>query len=132
MTLPVYFNPATLAPPDQDGNRLFFAAFQDQYNAPVGPNGAGRFHVVPVAVNALASFFGSNDGQLIGTVPATVSGVRFDTLQGLSNGLPLTSSGRLEIVYPGRSGGSQNFFGMASQSLGTFAVGQPFVPLVFP
>lgn len=134
LTLPVYFNPATLAPPDQDGNRLFFASFVDQYAAPVGPNGEARFNIGPVLVpvTAQASFFGATDGLLIATVPVAVPGVRFDSLQGISNGVALTSSGRLEILFPGRSGVYENFFGMASQSLGTFAVGQPFVPIDFP
>jgi len=133
LTFPVYFNPNTLSPADQDGNRLFFASFSDQYAAPVGPLGAARFNIIPDTVETQATFYDASGGAPLLVTALTVSGVRFETLQGLAGGTPFTSSGRLEITYPlaGLSD-SDNFFGMASQSLGTFAIGQRLVPTDFP
>jgi hypothetical protein len=132
LTFPVYFNPNTLSPADQDGNRLFFASFSDQYAAPVGPLGAARFNIVPDPVDTQATFYNASGGAPLLITTLTVSGVRFETLQSLAGGTPLTSSGRLEISYPfaGLSD-ADNFFGMASQSLGTFAIGQRLVPTDF-
>ncbi len=133
LTFPVYFDPNTLSPADQDGNRLFFASFSDQYAAPVGPKGALRFNIIPDPVETQATFYNASGGAPLLTTVLTVSGVRFETLQGLAGETPFTSSGRLEITYPfaGLSN-SDNFFGMASQSLGTFAIGQRLVPTDFP
>jgi hypothetical protein len=132
LTFPVYFNPNTLSPPEQDGNRLFFASFSDQYAAPVGPKGAARFNIIPDTVETQATFYSASGGDPLLATTLTVSGVRFETLQGLAGGDPFTSSGRLDITYPFEGlDDSDNFFGMASQALGTFAIGQRLVPTDF-
>ena len=132
LTFPVYFNPNTLSPADQDGNRLFFASFADRYAAPVGPQGAARFNIVPDPVETQATFYDASGGAPLLVTTLTVSGVRFETLQGLAGDTAFTSSGRFEISYPlAGLADSDNFFGMASQSLGTFAIGQRLVPTDF-
>jgi len=131
LTLPVYFNPTTLAPPEQDGNRVFLASFTDQYAAPVGPSAEARFNIVPINRSASATFFNGSTGTAILTTATPVSGVRFDTLQNLAGGATLDTAGRLELNVPAQTTGFDNFFGMASQSLGTFSVGQRLVPVDF-
>lgn len=132
LTFPVYFNPNTLSPPGVDGNRLFFASFSDQYFALLGPGGAPRFNIVPDSVDTLATFYASSGGTPLVTTTLTVSGVKLETLQGVSGNFQFPSGGRLEISYPlpGLTS-DDNFFGMASQSLGTFAIGQRLVPTDF-
>jgi hypothetical protein len=71
-------------------------------------------------------------GKASGYPRLTVSGVRFETLQSLAGATPFASSGRFEISYPlAGLTNADNFFGMASQSLGTFAIGQRLVPTDF-
>jgi hypothetical protein len=132
LTFPVYFNPNTLSPPQLDGNRLFFASFADRYFATIGPGGAPRFNITPDPVDTTATFFSSSGGAPLLVTTLTVSGVRLETLQGLAGDVQFTSGGRLDISYPlpGLTS-SDNFFGMASQSLGTFAIGQRLVPTDF-
>lgn len=132
LTFPVYFNPNTLAPPGVDGNRLFFASFSDQYFATIGPGGAPRFNIVPDPVDTQATFYSSSGGTPLLVTTLTVGGVTLETLQGISGNFQFPSGGRLEIAYPlAGLTNNDNFFGMASQSLGTFAIGQRLVPTDF-
>src|SRR5262245_26072532 len=113
LVLPVYFNPQTLEPPERDGNRVILTTFDDQYGTP--------FNVVGRSDSATAHFF-DGSGVPIATTPVTVDGVLLSNLQALAGGADvLTGSGKVFFdVDPGNG----NYFGLFSQSLGTFASGQ--------
>ena len=54
LNIPVYFDPATLAPPANDGNRILIAAFADRYD--------GAFSIAPVSTQAAVTFFRQRGG----------------------------------------------------------------------
>ena len=125
LVLPFYFDPANLSPPEFDGNRLFLAAFCDVYSAP--PGGL-FFSLRPAPGFAFDSVtFVAASGGLItakSDVPA-VGGVLSTTIQELAAPAVLTGGGKVVFELPATdSGCRRNVFGLASQSLGTFAVGQ--------
>jgi hypothetical protein len=108
----VYFNPNTLGAPENDGNRVILAEFNDQYGA--------RFDVAPLTDSPTAAFF-TNGGQQLTSQTLSVTGVLLSNLQEVSGGATFSSSGKVFLsVTPG--GG--NAFGIFSQSQGTFASGQ--------
>lgn len=130
LTLPVYFNPNTLAPADQDGNRVLLAAFNDAYGAPVGPGSSPRFNLAAITNGALVNFYNSGNGQKVVTNrPAPVTGVEFESLQSLSGNASFTSSGRLDFTLGAFNNANESFFGTSSQSLGTFAGAQRLIPV---
>lgn len=120
LMVPVHFNPQTLAPAAQDGNRVVLAAFADQYGA--------SFELAPASDDAPVVFFDSNGFEVAGG-SAAIDGVLLTDLQALAGASVLSRSGKVFIdVTPGNG----NVFGVFSQSLGTFASGQrlPAVSLV--
>lgn len=128
LTVPVYFNPQTLSPVANDGNRLYMVSFQDQYAAGVGPDGAARFNVTPQNVLVTYCFF-DQTGNLFFVDSFALSGVVFNDLQSLAGVVPLIAPGRLEFLIT--PPGGTNIFGLFSQALGTFAVGQRLPPIDF-
>jgi len=133
LTLPAYFNPETLAPPDVDGNRVLLAAFRDEYAAPVGPGNSPRFNLRSITNSSLVSFYNSGNGQRIVTNrQVSVSGVELDSLQSLAGLDSFTSGGRLELTVGAFNSAQESFFGTYSQSLGTFAGGARLVPVDIP
>jgi hypothetical protein len=113
LVLPVYFNPQTLEPPERDGNRVVLATFEDQYGTP--------FEVSGRSDSASARFFDAS-GVPIATTTVTVNGVLLSNLQEIAGGANvLNGSGK---VFFDVDPGSGNYFGLFSQSLGTFASGQ--------
>lgn len=113
LTIPAYFDPATLAPPEDDGNRILIAAFADQY--------AGGFGVSPVQTQAAVTFF-NNVGERIAENSVSVDGVFFSNLQAVAGGAMIDgSSGKVFFEF---DAGGGNVFGLFSQSIGTFAAGQ--------
>lgn len=111
LTVPVYFNPQTLAPPAIDGNRIFLASFNDVYG--------GGFSLAPAAQNLTATYF-DGSGVVIAETGVAVNGLLLSDLEAIA-GTTLSSSGK--VFFSGASG-SANLFGLFSQSLGTFASGQ--------
>jgi hypothetical protein len=113
LVVPVYFNPQTLAPPDNDGNRVVLVTFDDQYGTP--------FEVVGRSDSPNARFF-DGSGFPIADTAVAVDGVLLSNLQAIAGGLDvLTSSGK---VFFDVDPGDGSYFGLFSQSLGTFASGQ--------
>lgn len=111
LTVPVYFNPQSLAPPEIDGNRVFLASFGDVYGA--------SFTIQAAAQNLTATYFDGSGVQL-GQSGVEVNGLLLSDLEALA-GTALNSSGK--VFFSGASD-SANLFGLFSQSLGTFASGQ--------
>lgn len=113
LTVPVYYNPTDLGPPEDDGNRIFLVAFVDSYD--------GEFGVSQLRTDAAASFFDAN-GVLIAENTTEVSGVLFSDLEAMAGGFDIGgSSGK---VFFEVDAGAGNVFGLFSQSLSTFAAGQ--------
>jgi hypothetical protein len=113
LVVPVYFNPQTLAPPDNDGNRVVLVTFDDQYGTP--------FEVLGRSDSANARFF-DGSGFPVADTTVTVDGVLLSNLQAIAGGAEvLNSSGK---VFFDVDPGDGNYFGLFSQSLGTFASGQ--------
>ena len=113
LSVPTFFNPQALAPPEADGNRLLLVSFTDQY----GP----RFEVSPQSVYLRVRIFTSS-GLSLPTGGLNVAGVRSTSLQALViDPGSLNSSGK---VYLSPLALPENLFGLFSQSLGTFASGQ--------
>jgi hypothetical protein len=113
LVIPVYFNPQTLEPPDRDGNRVILATFDDQYGTP--------FAVVGRSDAASARFFDAA-GVPIADMPVSVNGVLLSNLQEIAGG-PNVLSGSGKVFFD-VDPGSGSYFGLFSQSLGTFASGQ--------
>ncbi|HYC22895.1 MAG TPA: hypothetical protein VEI94_09330 [Candidatus Bathyarchaeia archaeon] len=112
LMVPVYFNPNTLGAPENDGNRVILAEFNDQYGA--------RFDVTPLSDSPTATLF-TNVGHQLSSQTLSVTGVLLSNLQEVSGNAAFGSSGKAFFtVNPG--GG--NAFGIFSQSQGTFASGQ--------
>lgn len=113
LVVPVYFNPQTLEPPDRDGNRVVLATFDDEYGTPFAVSGRSD--------SASARFF-DGSGVPIATTAVPVNGVLLSSLQEIAGGANvLNGSGK---VFFDVNPGSGNYFGLFSQSLGTFASGQ--------
>ena len=112
LMVPVYFNPNTLGAPENDGNRVILAEFNDQYGA--------RFDVTPLSDSPMAVFF-TNGGQQLTSQAVSVTGVLLSNLQEVSGGVTFNSSGKAFFTV---SPGGGNAFGIFSQSQGTFASGQ--------
>jgi len=130
LTLPVYINPSTLDPPENDGNRVLIAAFADEYAAPVGPGNAPRFNLVATTNNTQVNFFNASNGQRIVTDrAASTTGVEFESLQALSGNFAFTQGGRVEFTVAPFNGPTESFFGIFSQSLAAFAGSQRLTPI---
>jgi hypothetical protein len=113
LVLPAYFNPQQLESPDRDGNRVILATFADQYGSP--------FAVVGRSDSADARFFDASGVPIVSTT-VTVNGVLLSNLQEIAGGAGvLNGSGK---VFFDVDAGDGNYFGLFSQSLGTFASGQ--------
>ncbi len=116
LVVPSYFDPASLSPASEDGNRILLAAFVDEYTG-------GRWNMGPLQVSMDALFNGL-DGSLITRTVVDMEGVLMDHLQSFAGDTTLSGSGKLRLwlfqILP--SGG--NFFGLFSQALGTFSIGQ--------
>jgi hypothetical protein len=111
LMVPVYYNPSTLAPPEDDGNRVIIAAFNDSYG--------DEYNVTALSDTPPALFCDAGGFEAASGAP-NVNGVLLSNLQEIA-GSALTSSGKLFLdVNPG----SGNVLGIFSQSLGTFAAGQ--------
>jgi hypothetical protein len=124
LLVPAYFDPEALAPVEEDGNRLVLMAFSDLYGALVGPGGAERFTLVPVAQTVSARLF-DDDGDDVGDERMlALNGVHLDTLQGLAAGASLTRPGHVELTVTEPAEALDGFLGLFAQALGTFAVGQ--------
>ena len=113
LNIPVYFDPATLSPPENDGNRVLIAAFADEYG--------GGFGVAPVRTEAAVSFF-DGAGQLIAENSVWVEGVFFSDLQTMAGNAAIDGGSGKVFFEIGAKGG--NIFGLFSQSIGTYAAGQ--------
>jgi hypothetical protein len=127
--VPVYFNPLTLSPVADDGNRLILASFFDAYAAPVGPGGAARFTVAPVNQGATVRIVDDAGTVLSDAGAIAIGGVVLSDLQSLAGGLVLDRPGRVEFRMMPPPGTS--VFGIFGQAVGTFAVGQRLPPIDF-
>lgn len=113
LMVPVYFNPADLGPPEDDGNRVLIVAFADDYD--------GAFGISPVSTSAAASFFDAS-GVLIAENTTAVNGVLLSDLQAMAGESSIDGSSGKAFFEIAANGG--NVFGLFSQSLSTFAAGQ--------
>lgn len=116
LVIPTYFDPGSLAPASEDGNRVMLAAFQDDYTG-------GVWNMTPLSVSPSAIFHDSQ-GNLITNIVTSVDGVLFSDLESIAGSTPLTSSGKVRFLLPQFLPPFGNFFGLFSQSLGTYAIGQ--------
>lgn len=116
LVIPTFFDPRSLSPSTDDGNRVLLASFTDDYS-----NGAWR--IEPRAVSMDAFFDGANGVPIIRTV-VNFEGLLFTDLQSLAGPTQLNASGKLSLwVIPGIEP-FHNVFGLFSQALGTFSIGQ--------
>jgi len=83
LMVPTYFDPATLGPPEYDGNRILLAAFEDQYGTP--------FNLGPLTDDAQASFF-DNAGVLLTTAAVQIDGVLLTDLQSVAGATSLNGA----------------------------------------
>jgi hypothetical protein len=116
LTVPTYFNPDSLSPPEEDGNRLMLAAFRDVYGTP--------FRIAsPAAPVALeVTLCSSAEGELA-TGDLDVSGVTLTNLQELAGGEEFSSSGSVYLNEPSAGEDETNLVGLFAQSLDTFGSG---------
>lgn len=113
LMIPVYFDPATLSPPEDDGNRVLLAAFNDSYSA-------SGFNVGSLSTSASAAYF-DNEGVRIVDATVAINGVLLSDLQSIAGTGISGSSGK---VFFDVDAGNGNIFGLFSQSVGTFAAAQ--------
>ncbi len=113
LTIPVYFNPADLGPPEDDGNRVLMAAFMDGY-------AASGFTISAMSTSTAASFF-SNGGVRIATNTVEFTGGLFSNLQEVAG---TNIDGQSGKVFFDVDAGNGNIFGAFSQSISTFAAAQ--------
>ena len=113
LALPFYFDPTSAGLT----NRVILAVFRDSY-------GASGFSIAPATIDFNYQFLDAA-GSVVAQSGVGVSGVFFDDVQGLAGVGALTSSGK--AVFRNAVDGvpdGVNTFGIVSQALGTFAVGQ--------
>lgn len=133
LTLAAFFNPNTLAPPEDDGNRVLLAAFRNEYAAPVGPGNAPRFNLRSITNSSTVTFYQSSNGQRFVTNRQTsITGVDLTSLQDLAGLTTFPSGGRLDVVVGNFNSADESLFGAYSQSLGTFAGAQRLIPVDVP
>jgi hypothetical protein len=111
---PFYFNPSSGVPV---ASSVVLVAFGDQY-------GAGGFNIGPGMI-ALDYEMADAKGNQVQAAEVAVTGVILATIPALAGGVPLQSSGKVvfhnsTVLLPPDT----NVFGVISQSLGTFGVGQ--------
>ena len=111
LMIPVYFDPTQLSPPENDGNRVLLAAFEDDYD--------GGFSLAPLQTEAQVSFF-DGEGRRIVVSSVALEGVELTNLQALGTS-SLEGSGKVFFEVDAKGG---NVFGLFSQSIETFAAGQ--------
>lgn len=114
LTIPAYFDPATLAPPENDGNRVLLAAFADDYD--------GAYGLSPVSTTASVTFLNNDGVRIVDQNPVAVNGVLLSNLQSISGGANIDGASGKVFFEVNANGG--NVFGLFSQSLDTFAAGQ--------
>lgn len=117
LVVPSYFRPDTLSPTSKDGNRIVLVTFEDLYFS-------DGFEVRAKAID-FDAFFNDASGTDVATkTNVRVNGVHLDTLQNLAGATTLTSSGKITIATRNPVPDDTNLFGLVSQALGTFSVGQ--------
>lgn len=114
LTIPAYFNPSTLAPPENDGNRVLLAAFSDDYD--------GAYGLSPVSTTASVTFLNNVGQRIVNQNAVPVNGVLLSNLQEISGGANIDGASGKVFLEVASNGG--NVFGVFSQSLNTFAAGQ--------
>jgi hypothetical protein len=126
LTVPFYFNPQNLADPALDGNRIILGTFADTYNAGnfrIGaPAPAISFDYIMENSAGAVLVDTSNNVQVVD--PISVAGVHFNDLQSLAGPLTLTGPGKVTFITTGAVPAGDNLFGLVSQAVGTFSVGQ--------
>ena len=112
LVVPFYFDPRSAG----FVNRLTLATFADDY----GPNG---FAIAPTTTD-LDFRFADAGGDIVADGGVRVSGVYLNDVQSIAGAGKLTGSGKASFIFDGELPSGVNLFGIISQSLGTFAVGQ--------
>ena len=115
ITIPTYYDPRSLDPPEEDGNRVILVAFSDFYGdryTPIEPEGDLSWAIYDSVGTSIAredrraSFFFST------------------SLQALAGNAVLDSSGKVYFAYDAPEGEGGNVFGLFSQSLQSFGAGE--------
>jgi hypothetical protein len=114
LAVPVYFDPQTVGPPEQDGNRLRLAAFRDEYDG-------GEYDLAPLLGSVEAQFFDNGGTEVADRTAPLANGLLDIDLEALA-GTELTSSGKVFLTFL-PDGTTGNFIGLFSQALGTFGAG---------
>jgi hypothetical protein len=123
LAIPVYYNPATLGPPELDGNRLLLGAFVDQYDD-------GQFSLAARVGNVEARFF-DREGIEVAAASVLLAGEVLDIDLETLAGKPLDSSGKVFLRFSPRAT-SGNFLGLFAQTLETFGAGGVLPELLLP
>lgn len=114
LVLPFYFNPGS----EGLTNRVILGTFTDQY-------AGGRFSIGSAETVFSHAMLDSDGDSFFKVKAPVVTGVLFDTVESLASQLPLTTSGK--VVFFDLAASDQpnrNVFGLMTQALGTFSVGQ--------
>jgi hypothetical protein len=112
---PFYFNPNGGVPV---ATSVVLAAFQDHY-------GASGFDILQASVELDYAMADASGKIVLETSDTTFAGVTLTSIQSLAGDTPLNSSGK--VVFRSSTVSlptNANLFGLVSQSLGTFGVGQ--------
>ncbi|MBY0274457.1 hypothetical protein K2Z84_03875 [Candidatus Binatia bacterium] len=120
LSLAVYYDPATLASPEQGGNQLIFLSFNDV---------PGDRYAAEAAVTRWALTARRNDGQPLSAPELDVLGVQVEHLESVLGEQASGAAG--SILLSAGASGAYNRLVFFTESLGTFATGY-LLPRVAP
>jgi hypothetical protein len=120
VSLAVYYDPATLASPDQGGNQLIFLSFNDV---------PGDTFAAEAAVTRWSLAARRNDGQAFSPPELDVLGVQVEHLESVLGAQANGAAG--SILFSAGASGAYNRLVFFTESLGTFSTGY-LLPRVAP
>ena len=122
LMVPTYYNPTTLDPPEDDGNRVILVSFVDDYRPQFDEQQGYRpqFRLLPHSVSSRVSLVDASGAVLVSR-EYEISAIELTNLQELAGDRTLDSSGKVFVDVPRLAFG--NLFGIFSQSLAAFGAG---------
>lgn len=115
LAIPTYYDPRSLDPPEDDGNRVIVVTFEDSYE--------GRFDPVDPSGSLSWALYDSS-GRSVARSDQQASLLLSTSLQDLAGNALLDSSGKVYFAYDAPQESPGNVFGMFLQSLQSFGAGE--------